>query len=330
MVGWQLPEPSSAKSDEQLRRERDDKCAELVRLGMLRSERLRRAMLTVRREDFVPVSYRDHSYQEVPLRLPGRHATISCPHSYPLFYEALGLEEGQRLLEVGLGSGYGAALAREVVGPRGLVVSMEIDPDTFAYAAGRLDHAGYTDVVRVLADGGAGWPAQAPYDRICVTAACRRVPPPLLEQLKADGKLIVPLVRDSRQVLTLFEKTPDGLHRTEICDVLYVRLQGAHSRRCRAGEGPQPSLVACGGLAGGRRRRPARARRACDGGAVWDALVGRDGTAPRVDLPRPDVLVNAEVLGPMTLVGIVRRAWRDNQIHGRNAADVSPDGSEGA
>lgn len=140
-------------------------------------------MLTVRREDFVPAPYRDHSYQEVPVRLPGRHATISRPHSYPLFYEALGLDEGHRFLEVGLGSGYGAALAREVVGPRGLVVSMEIDPDTFAYAADRLDRAGYADVVRVLADGGQRWPAQAPYDRICVTAACAQVPPPLLEQL---------------------------------------------------------------------------------------------------------------------------------------------------
>jgi protein-L-isoaspartate(D-aspartate) O-methyltransferase len=92
-------------------------------------------MLTVRREDFMPAAYRDHSYHEVPVPLLGRQATISCPHSYPLFYEALGLEEGQRFLEVGLGSGYSAALAREVVGPRGLVVSLEIDPDTFAYAA---------------------------------------------------------------------------------------------------------------------------------------------------------------------------------------------------
>ena len=407
MVGWRLPEPSCMKSDDQLQREREDKGAELVRVGMLRSERLRWAMLTVRREDFVPAAYRDHSYEEVPVRLPGRHATISCPHIYPLFYEALGLEEGQRVLEVGLGSGYGAALAREVVGPRGLVVSLEIDPDTFAYAADRLDRAGYRDVVRVLADGGEGWPAQAPYDRICVTAACPQVPPPLLEQLRVGGRLIVPLERDSRQVLTLCEKAPDGLHRTEVCDVLYVPLQGAYGReRPRVGEAPPALVVTCAGGERGRHTRSVVRRalpharihgtafrgvlrvhaagdprslaehvtRTCRGsvgrvtavlaevpsereilveavvgtgvdqvapgesfafrvhkrgahryaeptpeleyavgGALWDALARRDGIPPRVNLTRPDVLVNAEVLGPTTLVGIVRRAWQDEQ-----------------
>ncbi len=95
-------------------------------------------MRKVPREDFIPFLYRDYAYQEVPLPLPGRNATISCPHSYPLFSEALGLDTRHRFLEVGLGSGYGAALAREIVGDLGLVVSLEIDPVTFAFARRNL------------------------------------------------------------------------------------------------------------------------------------------------------------------------------------------------
>ena len=113
--GWLIPPPSQpVKSDEDLRREREAKIGELERRGLLRSERLRRAMLTVRREEFIPSRYRDHAYEEIPLPLPGERATISCPHSYPLFYEPLALGEGHRFLEVGVGSGYGTSLAREV------------------------------------------------------------------------------------------------------------------------------------------------------------------------------------------------------------------------
>jgi protein-L-isoaspartate O-methyltransferase len=108
--GWLTPPPSRpVKTDEDLRREREAKIGELERGGLLRSERLRRAMLAVRREDFIPSRYRDHAYEEIPLPLPGDRATISCPHSYPLFYEPLGLGEGHRFLEVGVGSGYGTA-----------------------------------------------------------------------------------------------------------------------------------------------------------------------------------------------------------------------------
>jgi hypothetical protein len=161
--GWLIPPTSRpAKSDEDLRREREAKVGELERRGLLRSERLRRAMLTVRREDFIPSRYRDHAYEEIPLPLPGEEATISCPHSYPLFYEPLGLDEGHRFLEVGVGSGYGTALAREVVGPEGLVVAIEIDATTLDFARKNLERAGHTDVVLIHGDGGLGYPRPRP------------------------------------------------------------------------------------------------------------------------------------------------------------------------
>jgi len=185
-------------------------------------------MLTVRREDFIPSYYRDHAYEEIPLPLPGERATISCPHSYPLFYEPLGLGEGHRFLEVGVGSGYGTSLAREVVGQEGLVVAIDIDATTFAFARENLERAGYTDIVLVHGDGGLGYPAHAPYDAICITAACPDVPPPLIEQLAARGRLIAPVLEDTRQRLTLLEKTADGVRRTILTDVLYVSLRGRY------------------------------------------------------------------------------------------------------
>ena len=227
--GWLIPPPSQpVKTDEELRREREAKVEELERRGLLRSERLRRAMLTVRREDFIPSRYRDHAYEEIPLPLPGDRATISCPHSYPLFYEPLGLGEGHRFLEVGVGSGYGTSLAQEVVGRGGLVVAIDIDARTLAFARENLERAGYTDLVLVHGDGGLGDPEHAPYDRICITAACPDVPPPLIEQLAARSWLIAPVIEGRRQRLTLLEKTVHGVRRKSLADVLYVFLQGRY------------------------------------------------------------------------------------------------------
>jgi protein-L-isoaspartate(D-aspartate) O-methyltransferase len=229
MSGWLIPPRSQpVKSDEDLRLERESKIAELGRAGLLRSQRLRRAMSIVRREDFIPDAYRDHAYEEVPLPLPGERATISCPHSYPLFYEPLGLNEGHRFLEVGVGSGYGTSLAREVVGAGGLVVAIELDPVTLAFARENLDRAGYADIILIHGDGGLGYAKHAPYDRICITAACPEVPSPLIEQLATPGRLIAPVVEGARQRLTLLEKTADGVRREGIADVLYVSLRGQY------------------------------------------------------------------------------------------------------
>jgi protein-L-isoaspartate(D-aspartate) O-methyltransferase len=232
MYGWQAPPPKApTKSREELRIEREQKVQALLAQGLLRSERIRAAMLKVAREDFLPRLYRDYAYWEVPLPLPGEMATISCPHSYPLFYEPLGLQEGQKFLEIGLGSGYGTALAREIVGQTGLVVSMDIDLVTFEFARSNLEAAGYRDIVLVLGDGGLGHPELAPYDRICLTAACGQIPSPLLKQLKSGGRLIAPVVEHGCQNLTLVEKRADVISNEVLCEVLYVTLRGKYGTK---------------------------------------------------------------------------------------------------
>lgn len=232
MQGWIVPPPKeSTKSRKEFKKERKEKVRWLIRHGYLRSERIKDAMLKVPREDFIPLLYRDYAYLEVPLPLPGENATISCPHSYPLFYEALGLDEGHKFLEVGLGSGYGAALAREIVGSYGLVVSVEIDPLTLEFARKNLENAGYDDIVLVKGDGGLGYPEMSPYDRICSTAACIEIPHPLIEQLTTGGRLIAPVKEYEVQYLVLLEKVARRIRRKIICEVLYVSLRGRYGVR---------------------------------------------------------------------------------------------------
>jgi len=229
MRGWPIPPPKEpTKRKEQFIKERRKKVRELIRQGYLKSERIKEAMLRVAREDFIPDEYRDYAYLEVPFPLPGKEATVSCPHSYPLFYEPLGLNAGQRFLEIGLGSGYGTALAREIVGSKGLVVSIEIDPLTFEFATRNLKNAGYTDLILVQEDGGRGYPEFAPYDSICITAACMEIPPPLIEQIASGGRLIAPVIEHGTQNLVLIQKVGKRIERNVICEVLYVSLRGEY------------------------------------------------------------------------------------------------------
>jgi protein-L-isoaspartate(D-aspartate) O-methyltransferase len=229
MAAWTVPpakEPTKTQDD--FLRERTAKVSWLADRGYLVSERIRNALLKVRREDFIPHEYRDYAYREVPLPLPGVQSTISCPHSYPLFYEPLGLDEAHRFLEVGTGSGYGAAVAREVVGADGLVVSVEIDPVTFEFAKRNLRNAGYDDIALVNADGGLGYPEMGPYNRIAVTAVSVEIPRPLIEQLVCGGKVIGPVRRRHTQDLVLIERRRQGLERRAICQVAYVPLRGRY------------------------------------------------------------------------------------------------------
>ena len=229
MRGWIIPPPKeTTKSKEDFKKEREKKVGWLIKYGYLKSERIKNAMLKVPREDFIPPLYRDYAYLEVPLPLPGEESTISCPHSYPLFYEPLGLNEGHKLLEIGLGSGYGAAVAREIVGPDGLVVSVEIDPLTLEFARSNLKNAGYSDIVLVKGDGGLGYPEMSPYDRVCITAACIEIPPPLIKQLAIGGRLIAPLIEHGIQNLVLLEKSEKDIRKKVICEVLYVSLKGKY------------------------------------------------------------------------------------------------------
>jgi len=231
MLGWAIPPPRKpVKTKRDFDREREEKVRWLMRRGFLKSKPIVEAMMKVPREDFIPDNYRDYAYMELPLPIPGSNATISCPHSYPLFYEALNLSRGEKFLEIGAGSGYGSALAREIVGSQGYVVTIEIDSETYHFAKENLHRLGYADVELILGDGAYGYPAKSPYDKICITASCKRIPEPLVQQLKPGGRLITPMGPPSNgQDLVLLAKEKDGRLKVNYLDkVLYVTLQGPY------------------------------------------------------------------------------------------------------
>jgi protein-L-isoaspartate(D-aspartate) O-methyltransferase len=202
-----------------------------VRMGYVRTGWMEKALKKVPRELFMPRELRRYAYEDEPYPIPGDgRQTISAPYTYALFYEPLELRRGDRFLEVGMGSGYGAALAYEVIGEEGLVVTVEINEETYRFGKGNLLRAGYGNVVTVLGDGSKGYPPLAPYDKICVTAACPRIPNPLRSQLKAPGRLVAPVGPLNRwlgQDLTLLMKDENGrIQVKKLSKVVYVPLQG--------------------------------------------------------------------------------------------------------
>ena len=156
---------------------------------LITSDPVLKAFLAVPRELFVDHSYRDQSYADHPLPI-GCEQTISQPTTVMLMLQLLELLPGQRVLEIGAGSGYNAALLAEL---SGLVFTVERHKQLVKIAKENLKQAGYEDVIVVNGDGKEGYAEQAPYDRIMVTAAAQKVPPQLKDQLSVGGLLVAPI-----------------------------------------------------------------------------------------------------------------------------------------
>ena len=165
------------------------------------------ALAQVPREEFVPAELQRCAYADTALPI-GQGQTISQPFIVALMTELLDPRPDDRILEVGTGSGYQAAVLARLVRR---VVSVEILPELGADAARRLARLGFANVEVHIGDGYAGWPPEAPYDGIIVTAATPRVPAPLLEQLRPGGRLVLPLGPPSLgQELTVMEQDREG------------------------------------------------------------------------------------------------------------------------
>lgn len=169
----------------------------LVAGGVVKDKKVIDALMRVPREIFLPKELRDQAYDDTPLPI-GYGKTISAPHMVAIMDEALELEEDQKILEIGAGSGYHAATIAEIIVKQqktsGHVYTVEIVPELVGQARKNLKKASYASAVTVvLGDGSLGYMEKAPYDRILVTAAAPQVPPTLLEQLKPKGLLVIPV-----------------------------------------------------------------------------------------------------------------------------------------
>lgn len=184
------------------------------------------AMRAVPRHEFVPDGLRDVAYADRPVPI-GHGQTVSQPYIVALMSHLLRAEPGARILEIGTGSGYQAAVLAEM---NLSVATIEIIPELARQAAQRFERLGYAGVMSKTGDGYFGWADHAPYDGILVTAAASHIPPPLVEQLKPGGRMVIPVGGPfSYQQLVLVEKLADGGTRTrQLLPVRFVPLLGDH------------------------------------------------------------------------------------------------------
>jgi protein-L-isoaspartate(D-aspartate) O-methyltransferase len=171
----------------------------------------------------VPATLREQAWRNVALPI-GAGQTISQPYVVALMTEALGLGGGERVLEIGTGSGYQAAVLAELGAE---VISIERNSRLAAAAADRLRELGYGRVAVHAGDGTAGWPAAAPYDRIIVTAAAPRTPPPLRQQLRPDGgRMVIPVGDANEQTVVVVERRGEAFAERRLAPVRFVPLIG--------------------------------------------------------------------------------------------------------
>jgi protein-L-isoaspartate(D-aspartate) O-methyltransferase len=187
----------------------------------IRSERVLSAMLRVPRHLFVPEDRRAQAYRDSPLPI-GYDQTISQPYIVAFMTQALDIDPDHRVLEIGTGSGYQAAvlgtLAKEVY-------TIEIVPPLAERARQTLSGLGYRNIEVRTGNGYLGWPEHAPYDRIMVTAAPDEVPPALVEQLKIGGLMVIP-IGTRTQVLRVLRRTATGMETLDTLPVRFVPMTG--------------------------------------------------------------------------------------------------------
>ena len=179
------------------------------------------AMRGVPRHRFVPDSMHAYAYTDGPLRI-GYGQTISQPYIVALMTSLIEPKPSMKVLEIGTGSGYQAAILAECVGE---VYTIEIVPELGKGAAKLLSDLGYDNIHTRIGDGFDGWPEHAPFDGVVVTAAPDEIPQPLLDQLAVGGRLVIPVGRGS-QDLVLVTRTQDGFHRESVTPVRFVPMTG--------------------------------------------------------------------------------------------------------
>lgn len=181
----------------------------------------------IERHKFLAGNSKSNAYEDFPVPI-GSGQTISQPYIVALMTESLDLSGNEKILEIGTGSGYQTAILAELSKE---VYSIERLENLSKRAGVLLDELGYSNIKLKAGDGSLGWPQEAPFDRIIVTAASPQVPLPLTEQLNENGKLILPLGENFGQVLTVIEKKDKKFESRNICGCVFVPLVGKYAYR---------------------------------------------------------------------------------------------------
>lgn len=199
--------------------QRNDMVKYQIQQRGIRDTNVIKAMLTVPRHEFVSKKYISQAYADHPLPI-GYGQTISQPYIVALMTELIDLQRSEKVLEIGTGSGYQAAICAEITDS---VYTIEIIKELGESAKERLNKLGYEQVKVKIADGYFGWKEHAPFDAIIVTAAAEHIPPPLLEQLSENGKMVIPIGHPYQvQNLMLIEKKKGKITSRNILPVRFV------------------------------------------------------------------------------------------------------------
>ena len=168
-----------------------------------------KAFLNIKREYFIPGAIKHLAYEDTPLPLC-RGKTISQPTTVMIMTAALELKDGEKVFEVGTGSGYQTGIISRIVGPKGKVITTEIIPELVMFAKENLKRAGIKNAFIYEEDGSRGMDKEAPFDKIIITAACKEFPEPLIEQLKTGGIILGPIGNKDEQYMVKGVKESNG------------------------------------------------------------------------------------------------------------------------
>ena len=215
------PKPGRADSEETFRKARLEMVQTQIEMRGVRDQRVLEAVRTVPRHRFVPDQYRDLAYTDQPLPI-GEEQTISQPYIVGLMTELVQADSTDKVLEVGTGSGYQAAVLGELARE---VYTIEIVASLAKRSAALLDSLGYKNIHVRQGDGFAGWPERAPFDAIVVTCAPPQIPQPLIDQLADDGRLVIP-VGTLWQELLVVHRTGEKLDTSSVIPVRFVPMTG--------------------------------------------------------------------------------------------------------
>jgi len=207
--------------------DKDALIASMIRSGALKTKPVIKASRKVKRERFCTSEHKDEAYEDRPLPIISGQ-TISQPTTVAMMTEALKLKNGQKVLEIGTGSGYQAAIISEVVGKRGNVYSVERIEELANFAKKNLKHEGYKNVEVITGDGSIGVKDRAPFDRIIVTAGSPKVPEALKSQLKVGGKIVIPVgpQYDVQEMFIITKKRRDKFEVKDLGPFTFVPLIG--------------------------------------------------------------------------------------------------------
>jgi protein-L-isoaspartate(D-aspartate) O-methyltransferase len=194
-----------------------------IRSGIITNKKVIEAFKKIPREEFVLKEFKDEAYVDQALPLI-KGQTISQPTTVMIMTQALEIKPNQKILEIGTGSGYQAALISYLVGEKGKVYTIERIPELVEFAKNNIKKLKIKNIKIIEADGSKGYPKARPFDRIIITAACKEIPKGLINQLKNNGILVAPIGPTYSQKMIKLKKKKNKIETTNLGDFVFVPL----------------------------------------------------------------------------------------------------------